>query len=35
MFLYANVVLRCVEFMDDISEIENELRVLPENLNAA
>ncbi|GAB1319448.1 hypothetical protein MFIFM68171_09658 [Madurella fahalii] len=35
MFLYANVVLRSVEFMDSISEIENELRVLPEDLNAA
>ncbi|KAK3378716.1 NACHT domain protein [Lasiosphaeria ovina] len=35
MFLYANVVLKCVEFMDNISEIENELRVLPESLNAA
>ena len=35
MFLFANVVLKGVEFMDNIAEIENELRVLPENLDAA
>lgn len=35
MFLYATVVLKCVEFMDNIAEIENQLKVLPENLNAA
>jgi hypothetical protein len=35
MFLYANVVLKSMEFMDNIAEIENELRVLPENLDAA
>ncbi|KAK1830451.1 hypothetical protein QBC39DRAFT_354018 [Podospora conica] len=35
MFLYAFVMHKCVEPMDNIFEIENELRVLPESLDAA
>jgi hypothetical protein len=35
MFLYAKIVLRSIEFSDDMTEIRNELRVLPENLDDA
>ncbi|MCJ1311345.1 hypothetical protein MMC25_005016 [Agyrium rufum] len=35
MFLYAKVVLDGLEFLNDFSEIESELRVLPESLEAA
>ncbi|KAI1079677.1 hypothetical protein F5B20DRAFT_160940 [Whalleya microplaca] len=35
MFLYAKVVLDSIELLSNISEIEDELRVLPENLDAA
>ena len=35
MFLYAEVVLSSVDSLDDIGEIQEELRVLPESLDAA
>ena len=35
MFLYAEVVLSSVDSLDDIGEIRDELRVLPESLDAA
>ncbi|KAI0379623.1 NACHT domain protein [Hypomontagnella monticulosa] len=35
MFLYAKVVLSIIEYMDDITEICNELVVLPESLDDA
>ena len=35
MFLYAKVVLSAIEYLDDFTEMENELKVLPESLNAA
>lgn len=35
MFLYAKVILSNLEYLDDISEIESELQVLPEDLHAA
>lgn len=35
MFLYAKVILSSLEYLDDISEIESELQVLPEDLHAA
>lgn len=35
MFLYAKVVLSSIELLTDISDIRQELRVLPENLDAA
>jgi hypothetical protein len=35
MFLYAEVVLRSMDSLDDMGEIREELRVLPESLNAA
>ena len=35
MFLYAEVVISSVDSLDDIGEIREELRVLPESLDAA
>jgi len=35
MFLYAKVVLANIELLDNVAEIENELRALPEDLDAA
>ncbi len=35
MFLYAKVILSAIEYLDDFTEIENELSVLPESLDAA
>ena len=35
MFLYAAVVLSSVDSLGDIGEIREELRVLPESLDAA
>lgn len=35
MFLYAQVVLNSIEYLDDISEVGNELAALPEDLDAA
>jgi hypothetical protein len=35
MFLYAKLVLSSIEYLDDLAEIGNELRVLPEDLDAA
>lgn len=35
MFLYAEVVLGSMDSLDDMGEIREELRVLPENLDAA
>ena len=35
MFLYAEVVLSSVDSLDDMGEIREELRVLPESLDAA
>jgi len=35
MFLYAKVVLSCIEHLDDMIAIRNELQVLPDNLDDA
>lgn len=35
MFLYAKILLSSIEFLDDIGSIREELRVLPEDLDAA
>ena len=35
MFLYADIVLRSIWYLDDMDEIRNELNVLPESLNDA
>ena len=35
MFLYADVVLSSVDSLDDMGEIREELKVLPESLDAA
>jgi hypothetical protein len=35
MFLYAEVVLSSMDYLDDMEEIRGELKVLPEGLNAA
>ena len=35
MFLYAEVVLSSLDSLDDLGEIREELRVLPESLDAA
>ena len=35
MFLYAKVVLESIEFLDDLYEIGNELRALPQDLDDA
>jgi hypothetical protein len=35
MFLYAEVVLSSMDFLDNISEIREELKVLPNDLHAA
>ena len=35
MFLYAKIVLSGIEFLDDFTEIENQLSVLPETLDIA
>lgn len=35
MFLYAEVVLSSIDSLDDMEQIREELRVLPESLDAA
>lgn len=35
MFLYARIVLDSIATLDNLSDIQNELEVLPENLDAA
>jgi hypothetical protein len=35
MFLYAKVFLSSIELLTDVKSIREELRVLPENLDAA
>jgi hypothetical protein len=35
MFLYAEVVLSSMDSLDDIGEIREELKVLPQSLDAA
>ena len=35
MFLYAQVILNSIEYLHDFTEIENELSVLPNSLDAA
>jgi hypothetical protein len=35
MFLYAEVVLRSMDSLDNMGEIREELKVLPESLDAA
>lgn len=35
MFLYAKIMLRSIEELDNLDEIRNELRVLPKDLDEA
>ena len=35
MFLYAKVILSCLDFLSDIREVRKELEVLPTNLDDA